>query len=83
MKKMKYTYNVIIYDFKEVLSMGFLSIILFIICLVFFPNVFGGIILVGIILFNFFHREIPIFALVLVITIAVMIFSWMISSDKK
>ena len=69
--------------FKEVLVMGFLSIILFIICLVFFPNIFGGLILIGIILFSFFHREIPVFALILVIAIAVIIFSWMINSDKK
>ena len=62
--------------------MGFFSIILFIICLIFFPNIFGGLILVGIILFNFFHREIPVFTLVLVIAIVVMIFNWMINSDK-
>lgn len=63
--------------------MGFLSTILFIICLVFFPNIFDGLILIGIILFNFFHRELPVFALVLVILIDVMILSWMINSDKK
>lgn len=63
--------------------MGLFSIILFIIFLVFFPNIFGGLILVGIILFNFFHKEISVFALVLMIVLAVMIFSWMINSDKK
>ena len=63
--------------------MGFFSIIFFIICLIFFPNIFGGLVLVGIILFNFFYREIPVFALVLVIAIVVMIFNWMINSDKK
>lgn len=68
--------------FKEVLVMGFLSTILFIICLVFFPNIFGGLILIGIILFNFFHRELPVFALILVIAIAMIIFNWMINSDK-
>ena len=83
MKKIKYTYNVNIYEFKELLIMGFFSIILFIICLIFFPNIFGGLVLASIILFNFFYREIPIFALILVIVIAIMIFSLMINSDKK